>query len=124
MPKTRVLVIDDNEDFADLIRHVLEKEGFSVATARDGRLGMEIQRHQPADIIVTDIYMPRQDGVETIAEMRSEFPKAKIIAMTGRESLTDYDALRVADELGAVRTFKKPFDIPDLVTAIRELAVS
>ena len=44
--------------------------------------------------------------------------------MTGRESLTVYDALRVADELGAVRTFKKPFDIPDLVAAVRELAVS
>jgi DNA-binding response OmpR family regulator len=44
--------------------------------------------------------------------------------MTGRESLTDYDALIVANELGAVRTFKKPFDIPDLVAAVRELAVS
>ena len=121
---TRVLVIEDNEDFADLIRHFLEAAGFSVALAPDGRLGMEIQRHQPADIIVTDIFMPRQDGVETISEMRKEFPDARIIAMTGRESLTDFDALRIANELGAVRTFKKPFDIPDLVAAIRELAVS
>jgi DNA-binding response OmpR family regulator len=121
---TRVLVIDDNEDFAELIRHFLQAEGFSVAIALDGRVGLEIQRHQPAEIIVTDMYMPRQDGVETIAALRREFPNAKIIAMTGRESLTDYDALGVANELGAVRTFKKPFDIPDLVAAVRELAVS
>ena len=121
---TRILVIGDNEDFAELIRHFLQAEGFSVSTATDGRIGLEIQRHQPADIIITDIFMPRQDGVETIAALRSEFPNARIIAMTGRESLTDYDALRVADELGAVRTFKKPFDIPDLVAAVKELAVS
>ena len=121
---TRILVIDDNEDFAELIRHFLNAEGFSVAIAMDGRIGLEIQRHQPADIIVTDIFMPRQDGVETIAALRTEFPAARIIAMTGRESLTDYDALRVADELGAVRTFKKPFDIPDLVAVVKELAVS
>ena len=120
----RILVIDDNEDFAELIRHFLQAEGFSVAIARDGRLGLEIQRHQPAEIIITDIFMPRQDGVETIAALRSEFPAAKIIAMTGRESITDFDALRVADELGAVQTFKKPFDIPDLVAAVRRLAVS
>ena len=121
---TRILVIDDNEDFAELIRHFLNAEGFSVAIAMDGRIGLEIQRHQPADIIVTDIFMPRQDGVETIAALRTEFPQARIIAMTGRESLTDYDALRVADELGAVKTFKKPFDIPDLVAVVKELAVS
>jgi DNA-binding response OmpR family regulator len=121
---TRVLVIDDNEDFAELIRHFLQADGFSVAIAHDGRLGMEIQRRQPAEIIVTDIFMPTQDGVETIAALRNEFPEAKVIAMTGRESLTNFDALRVADELGAVMTFKKPFDIPDLVAAIRKLAVS
>src|ERR1041384_5841099 len=115
---TRVLVIDDNEDFAELIRHFLQAEGFSVAVANDGRLGLEIQRHQPADIVITDIFMPRQDGVETIAALRAEFPAAKVIAMTGRESLTDFDALRVADELGALMTFKKPFDLPDLVHAV------
>ena|SRR5689334_8218427 len=121
---TRILVIDDNEDFAELIRHSLLAEGFAVSIALDGRIGLEIQRHQPADIIVTDIFMPRQDGVETIAVLRTEFPGVKIIAMTGRESLTDYDALHVADELGAARTFKKPFDIPDLVAAVKQLAVS
>jgi CheY-like chemotaxis protein len=67
---TRILVIDDNEDFAELIRYFLQAEGYSVAIAHDGRLGLEIQRHQPADVIITDIFMPRQDGVETIAAVR------------------------------------------------------
>jgi CheY-like chemotaxis protein len=118
----RVLVIEDNEDFRDLIRHWLEAAGFSVATLPNGRLGIELQRIQPADVIVTDIFMPDQDGIETISALRKEFPAVKIIAMSGRESLTDYDVLRVADELGAVKTFKKPFDLDDLVKAVRELA--
>ena len=121
---TRILVIEDNEDFRDLIRHWLEAAGFSVSTLPSGRLGLELQRLQPADIIVTDIFMPDQDGIETISILRKEFPAVKIIAMSGRESLTDYDVLRVADELGAVKTFKKPFDLDDLVEAVRELAVS
>jgi DNA-binding response OmpR family regulator len=120
----RVLVIDDNADFREQIRYFLEAAGFAVSLAMDGRIGMEIQRRQPAEVIVTDMFMPGQDGVETISALRKEFPQAKVIAMTGRESITDYDVLRVADELGAVRTFKKPFDIPDLVEAVRELTVS
>src|SRR6185436_3979246 len=119
----RVLVIDDNEDFRDQIRYFLEDAGFTVSLAMDGRVGMEIQRRQPADVIVTDMFMPGQDGVETISALRKEFPRTKVIAMTGRESLTDYDVLRVADELGAAKTFKKPFDIPDLVEAVRQLTV-
>jgi DNA-binding response OmpR family regulator len=121
---TRVLVIEDNEDFRDLIRHWLEEAGFSVSALPNGRLGLELQRLQPADIIVTDIFMPDQDGIETISALRKEFPAVKIIAMSGRESLTGYDVLGVANELGAVKTFKKPFDLDDLVEAVRKLAVS
>ena len=121
---TRVLVIEDNEDFRDLIRHWLEGAGFSVSALASGRLGLELQRLQPAEIIVTDMFMPDQDGIETICALRKEFPAVKIIAMSGRESLTGYDVLQVADELGALKTFKKPFDLDDLVRAVRELAVS
>jgi DNA-binding response OmpR family regulator len=120
----RVLVIEDNEDFRELTRHWLEEAGFSVTTLPNGRLGLELQRVQPADIVVTDLLMPDQDGIETIFALRKEFPAVKIIAMSGRESLTGYDILRVADELGAVKTFKKPFHLDDLVQAVRELAVS
>jgi DNA-binding response OmpR family regulator len=65
--------------------------------------------------------MPEKDGIETIQEMRREFPGVQIIAMTGRESLTEFDAFEVARELGAVRTFKKPFKLDDLVAAVNEL---
>ncbi len=118
---TRVLVIDDNDDFRKLALlwfqiHSIEAEG-----AANGAKGLELQRERPADVIITDIFMPEKDGIETIQELRREFPGVQIIAMTGRESLTDFDAFEVARELGAVRTFKKPFKLDDLVAAVNEL---
>ena len=71
--------------------------------------------------IVTDIFMPEKEGIETIQDLRWEFPAAKIIAMTGRESLTDYDVFQVARELGAVKTMN-PFKLDDLVAAVKELS--
>jgi len=119
---TRVLVIDDNDDFRKLTLlwfqiHAIEAEG-----ASNGVVGLQIQRARPAEVIVTDIFMPEKDGIETIQELRKEFPHVQIIAVTGRESLTDYDATGVARELGAVKTFKKPFKLDDLVAAVKELA--
>jgi CheY-like chemotaxis protein len=121
---TRVLVIDDNDDFRKLALlwfqiHSIEAEG-----ASNGARGLELQRARPADVIITDIFMPEKDGIETIHELRREFPGVQIIAMTGRESLTDFDAFEVARELGAVRTFKKPFKLDDLVAAVNELTSS
>jgi DNA-binding response OmpR family regulator len=118
---TRVLVIDDNDDFRKLALlwfqiHSIEAEG-----AATGTKGLELQRARPADVIITDIFMPEKDGIETIHELRREFPGVQIIAMTGRESLTDFDAFEVARELGAVKTFKKPFKLDDLVAAVNEL---
>jgi CheY-like chemotaxis protein len=121
---TRVLVIDDNDDFRKLALlwfqiHSIEAEG-----AANGTKGLELQRARPADVIITDIFMPEKDGIETIHELRREFPGVQIIAMTGRESLTDFDAFEVARELGAVKTFKKPFKLDDLVAAVNELTNS
>ena len=119
---TRVLVIDDNDDFRKLALLWFQIHGIEAEGAANGERGLAQQRARPADVIVTDIYMPEKDGIETIHELRREFPNVQIIAMTGRESLTDYDAFDVARELGAVRTFKKPFKLDDLVAAVNELA--
>ena len=118
---TRVLVIDDNDDFRKLALLWFQIHGIEAEGAVNGVQGLEFQRLRPASVIVTDIFMPEKEGIETIQDLRREFPDAKIIAMTGRESLTDYDVFQVARELGAVKTFKKPFKLDDLVAAVREL---
>ena len=117
----RILLIDDDHDVRTLLVYELEAAGHDVRVARDGMQGLVMQRAAPAELVITDIFMPEKDGIETIQELRREFPGVQIIAMTGRESLTDFDAFEVARELGAVKTFKKPFKLDDLVAAVNEL---
>jgi len=119
---TRVLVIDDNDDFRKLALLWFQIHGIEAEGAANGARGLEVQRARPATVIVTDIFMPEKEGIETIQDLRKEFPEAKIIAMTGRESLTDYDVFQVARELGAARTLKKPFKLDDLVAVVKELS--
>jgi CheY-like chemotaxis protein len=118
----RVLVIDDNDDFRKLALLWFQIHGIEALGAANGVEGLEMQRKDPAQIVVTDIFMPEKEGIETIQDLRREFPAAKIIAMTGRESLTDYDVFQVARELGVVKTFKKPFKLDDLVAAVEEIS--
>ena len=118
----RVLVIDDDEDFRTLVLRWFRSCGIEADGAANGAQGLALQRAQPAAVIVTDIFMPEKEGIETIQDLRREFPDAKIIAMTGRESLTDYDVFQVARELGAVKTLKKPFKLDDLVAVVKELS--
>ncbi|HKQ24775.1 MAG TPA: response regulator [Burkholderiales bacterium] len=119
-----VLVIDDNEDVRTLIQLALEAEGFHVAVAANGHEGMGLLREKMAEVVVTDILMPEQDGIETIAELRRDFPDVKIIAISGALSATGFDYLRVPIQLGVARILRKPFDIQELVGAIRELVLT
>jgi len=121
-PMTRVLVIDDNDDFRKLALLWFQIHGIEAEGAANGAQGLELQRARPATVIVTDIFMPEKEGIETIQELRREFPETQIIAMTGRESLTGYDVFQVARELGVVRTLKKPFKLDDLVAVVKELS--
>ena len=118
----RVLVIEDDADLRKLIQDYLEYEGYEVATAIDGREGLERQRSSPADLVVTDIFMPGREGIQTIYDLRMEFPHTKIIAMSGGgTSFNDMDYLTVARQVGAAKLLKKPFRLEELVEAVREL---
>jgi len=118
---TRVLVIDDSDDFRKLALRWFKSCGIEAEGAGDGVQGLALQRTRPADVIVTDIFMPEKEGIETIRDLRREFPEVKIIAVTGYEPLRNYDVFEVARQAGAVKTFMKPFKFEDLVAAVREL---
>ena len=118
---TRVLFIDDNDDFRKLALRWFQSCGIEVEGAADGVQGLALQRARPADVIITDIFMPEKEGIETIHELRKEFPQVKIIAVTGLEPLRHYDVFAVARQVGAVKTLKKPFKFEDLIAAVREL---
>src|SRR6267378_409113 len=117
----RVLVIEDNEDFRNRALQWFQSYGIEVEGAANGVQGLALQRARPADVIVTDIFMPEMEGIETIHDLRREFPEAKIIAMSGRDPLMNFDVFDVARQVGAVKTFNKPFKFEDLIAAVREL---
>lgn len=118
----RVLVIEDNEDFRNLTLRWFRSCGIEAEGAANGARGLALQRTRPADVVITDIFMPEREGIETIHDLRKEFPAAKIIAMSGRDPMMRFDVFEVAREIGASRTFKKPFRFEELVDAVRELA--
>jgi CheY-like chemotaxis protein len=117
----RVLVVEDNEDLRSMLELTLRREGLEVATARNGEEALRVLEHRPADVIVTDLFMPERDGVETIVAIRDKFPGLQIVAMSGWQSDRGPDYLAVARELGATATLRKPFEPPELVRIVRRL---
>src|SRR2546430_5659829 len=75
----RVIVIEDDEHFRSLTLRWLQTSGIEAEGAAHGARGLALQRQRPADVIVTDIFMPEMEGMETINDLRREFPEAKII---------------------------------------------
>jgi DNA-binding response OmpR family regulator len=118
---SRVLVIEDNDDVRGMLLLSLQMEGFEVAGARDGAGALSLLEQRPADAIVTDLFMPDKDGIETIEEVRRRYPRAKIIAISGWQSGRGPDYLEVAREIGAVHTLRKPFEPGELVAVLRKV---
>lgn len=120
----RVLIIDDDEQMRVLLRQIMEWRGYEVLEAENGKVGLRVQRENPADLILTDLIMPEQEGLETIRALKNEFDGVKIIAISGGGRIGPDAYLPAARELGADRVFSKPFDIGELVTAVEELFAS
>ena len=115
----RVLVIDDNQDIRELMAVALQGEGYSVEQAADGEKGIECQSARPADIVITDIRMPNQNGYDMIAWLREQHPQVKVIATTGGASSEMY--LFAAREMGADALLPKPFNVDQLLRAVRDV---
>jgi CheY-like chemotaxis protein len=114
-----VLVVDDQDQVRHLIREILEQAGYEVEEARDGKEGLERYRTKSADLVIIDILMPEQDGLEGIVTLRREFPDARVIAMTGGcEAIGVLNLLDIAKMLGATRTLQKPFELKVLLDAV------
>ena len=120
--KVRVLIIDDEPDMRETMRYLLEREGFEVLVAAEGSEAMKLARSAAVQIVITDIYMPGKEGIETIYELRREFPHTRIIVMSGGGGRKGMDFLAVARELGAEKSLKKPFDPQELIGAVHALS--
>ena len=117
----RILVIDDDIQIREMLRQTLEREEYEVVDAHDGKEGLRLYREAPTDLIITDIIMPEKEGVETIIELKRDFPDVKIIAISGGGQIGAEACLHLAEKLGAQRTFTKPVPHQDMIKAVKEL---
>jgi DNA-binding response OmpR family regulator len=118
---TCVLVIDDDAGVRASLQLFLEIAGYRVLSARDGLEGIrEFQARRP-DIVITDILMPEQEGMETIVQLRALAPEVPIVAISGGGRFGEADVLAMAQSLGANAVLPKPFDAEMLLAAIERL---
>jgi CheY-like chemotaxis protein len=100
------------------LRELLQLAGYEVQVASDGREALALQRAHPAQVLLTDLFMPEQDGLETIQAFRAQYPGVRVIAMSGGHSRLRGDYLSVAEVIGADTVLRKPFPAQALLDAL------
>jgi CheY-like chemotaxis protein len=117
----RILVIDDNDAFRSTICLWLKHHGYEVLQATNGKEGMTMLASSAPDVILTDILMPEQDGLETIQAVRKKLPEMKIVAMSGGMLDGRVDFLPIAAKFGADHVMHKPFSGSELLLVLEKL---
>ena len=111
----RILVIDDDAVIRDLLRLVLEDEGYEVTEAANGLEGLQRYQEDPTDLVITDLMMPGMDGLELMKTLQRVTPTPVLMAISG-----DQAALTQAREITPY-TFAKPLPLEQLLAAVRNL---
>ena len=114
--RSRILIVDDNEKIVEVVQAYLERDGYTVLTAYDGLLGLELARQQRPDLIVLDLLLPGMDGLDICRVLRAEGDQVPIIMLTAKTTETDK---LIGLELGADDYVTKPFSPRELVARVR-----
>jgi two-component system, response regulator, stage 0 sporulation protein F len=118
---TKILVVDDDSQVRRLVTTILGEAGHLVREASDGKEASEILGRWTPDILLTDIVMPRKEGIQLILEVRRSHPELCIIAMSGGAVMHPGLYLETAKEFGAARLIRKPFLPGELLRTIEEV---
>jgi DNA-binding NtrC family response regulator len=120
----RIILMDDQEPIRRFVRRALEADGHEVFDAGDGEAGMQLLARHSADVVITDIFMPGQDGILTLRKIRKDYPAVKVIVISGGDSTGLLDLRRDAELLGAVKSLEKPFTARAIVDLVRSVLES
>jgi DNA-binding response OmpR family regulator len=112
-----ILIIDDESSVRTFLKQTLEKVGHHVREAPDGGTGLDLFRQSPADLVITDIFMPGTDGFAVLDCVRRESPGSKVITVTAGLG----DDCAIAKERGAARTLVKPLSVRELLETVEEV---
>ena len=118
---TKILVVDDEVTVREMVGEMLTRGGYEVVMAANGLEAMRRLKEQEFAVIVTDIVMPEQEGLETVLAVRKEHPQTKVIAISGGGRYGASDYLETATFFGADRVFGKPISWQELLAAVEEL---
>ena len=113
--KPRILVVDDDDELREMIRNFLAYRGCFVETACDGLDGCAALERDTFDMVITDIYMPRMNGLELLETIEQKYPNLLTLAMTG---FPNEDITKRVREKGSCGCLFKPFTLQQLLTAI------
>ena len=111
-----ILVVDDNSSLREALLAVLESDGREAFGASDGKAAIAYTREHPVALLITDLIMPGQEGMETIRQFVKEFPRIPIIAISGNPKYLSF-----AQVLGAAAILTKPIGRADLLQTLRNL---
>jgi CheY-like chemotaxis protein len=116
-----ILVIDDDEAVRRLILRILKPTMHTLLEAQDGNAAIALLKKHDADLIITDLVMPKKEGIATIREIHERAPGTKVIAISGGGTSRNMAFLDVARVMGADATLAKPFSPRDLLDAVERL---
>lgn len=119
MEKIHVLLVEDEETLAMIVRDTLNGAEFVIDTARDGEEGLRRFFDLRPDVLVADVMMPRMDGFEMVRRIRQTDKRTPVLFLTARSAIQDVVA---GFELGANDYLKKPFGMQELIIRIKALA--
>lgn len=120
----KVLLVDDDAALRATLRDMLEELDCEVAEAEDGEVASRMLQTEKPALVITDILMPNQEGIETIAEMRKAYPELPIVAMSGGGSTGNMTFLDYARQLGANASLQKPIGFDTLASTVDTLLPS
>jgi DNA-binding NtrC family response regulator len=116
VPKFKVLLVDDEEEFVQAIAERLKMRNLGPEVALDGEAALEVVKDEVPDVMVLDLRMPGIDGLEVLRRVKKNYPKVEVVVLTGHGSEKDEEEAR---RLGAFDYLQKPVEIDTLVTTLK-----
>ena len=116
--KAQILLVEDDDVLRDALAATLLRADYDVIAVENGLKAIEWVKTEAIDLVVTDLIMPDQEGIETIAQLRRLRPELPVIAMSGGGSGDSSEYLRIARGIGAKATLAKPFHPDALLVAV------